>query len=55
MTANPKTISPHVLATRAAHVMETHSISCLLVHNPDDTEKTVGMIHLHDLLKAGII
>jgi arabinose-5-phosphate isomerase len=55
MTVNPKSVAPDALASRAAHLMETHSISCLLVHDIADPRRIVGMIHVHDLMKAGII
>lgn len=52
MTPNPKTISPDVLGTRAVHLMEKHSITQLIVLNRE--RQLVGIVHLHDLLKAGI-
>jgi len=55
MSANPKSVAPDALASRAAHLMEKHSISCLLVHDAGDPTRIVGMIHIHDLMKAGII
>lgn len=53
MTVNPITIEPEALATRAIHVMELHSITQLVV--VDAHQKVVGIVHLHDLLKAGIV
>ncbi len=55
MTTTPKSIVPHALASQAAHLMESHRISCLLVHDPQDPARIVGMLHLHDLMAAGII
>jgi arabinose-5-phosphate isomerase len=52
MTPDPKVVSPNALGTRAVHVMEQYSITQLVVMNEND--KLVGIIHLHDLLKAGI-
>jgi len=54
MTTDPKTIPETALASRAAHIMEQNSISCVLVYKDDPTRVT-GMLHLHDLLHAGII
>jgi arabinose-5-phosphate isomerase len=51
MTKNPKTIRGDALAAAAMGVMEEHSITSLFVL---DGKKPVGVIHLHDLLKAGI-
>jgi arabinose-5-phosphate isomerase len=53
MSANPKTISRNSLAVEALRIMEKHSVSDLLIL--DEEQKPVGVIHLKDLLKAGII
>lgn len=52
MTANPKTISSHELAARALHLMEKYSITALAII--DKNKKPVGVLHIHDLLKAGV-
>ncbi|MFA5073018.1 MAG: KpsF/GutQ family sugar-phosphate isomerase [Nitrospirota bacterium] len=53
MTRNPKTISKNALAAEAVALMEKNSITSLLVVSPD--MKPEGVIHLHDLLKAGVV
>lgn len=53
MTAAPKTISASSLAVEALKLMETHSISDLLILG--DQNRPEGVIHLKDLLKAGIV
>ena len=53
MTRNPKTISGEELAQKALSVMERHSITSLVV--PDSDGKAIGIIHLHDILKQGIV
>jgi len=53
MTKNPKAIPGNALAARALQVMEKHSITALVVSN--EAGKPIGIIHLHDLLKAGIV
>lgn len=53
MTKNPKTISEDELAVKALAVMERHAITSLVV--PDNEERAKGIIHLHDILKQGII
>lgn len=50
---NPKTIEPDVLAARAVQTMEHYAITSLAVVEPDG--RVVGVIHLHDLLKSGIV
>ncbi len=53
MTKNPKTIASDALAVAAMALMEKHSITSLFVLD-DQVKKPVGVVHLHDLLKAGI-
>jgi arabinose-5-phosphate isomerase len=53
MTTNPKIISEDELAAKALSIMESYSISALIV--PDAKGKPLGIIHLHDILKQGII
>ncbi len=50
---NPKTIEPDDLAAKAVEIMERHSITTLVVVNGD--RSIAGVIHLHDLLKNGIV
>ena len=52
MTKTPKTISPESLAAEAMRLMERNEISVLIAVNNENIP--VGMIHLHDILKAGI-
>src|SRR6266516_579327 len=51
MTRTPKTTAPDDLAGAAVQVMEQHGIMALPVL--DGGRKVVGMVHLHDLMKAG--
>jgi len=52
MTKNPKTVRREILAVRALDVMESFKITQLVVI--DEAHRPVGMIHLHDLVKAGL-
>ncbi len=54
MSRNPKTITGAALAAQAVAVMERHSITSLVVMG-DGTRRPVGVIHLHDLLRAGVV
>ncbi len=54
MSRNPKRINRSELAASALQRMEEHSITTLFVFEHDDDPGPVGVIHLHDLLKAGI-
>ncbi len=55
MTANPMTISPHVLAEEAVNVMNTHKITCLFALDPAQAGRVAGILHIHDCLRAGIV
>ncbi len=52
MTKNPKTIRKGLLAATALEEMESYSITQLVV--VDEGQRPVGMLHLHDLVKAGL-
>jgi arabinose-5-phosphate isomerase len=43
------------LAAKALQRMEEYKITSLFVFESDDDQKPIGIIHLHDLLKAGVI
>jgi len=52
MTKNPKVISEDILAVEALRIMEDCSITSLVVVKKRN--KAHGVIHIHDILKAGI-
>jgi arabinose-5-phosphate isomerase len=54
MSRNPKRILRGDLAAKALQRMEQYSITSLFVFEGDDEQKPVGVVHLHDLLKAGL-
>lgn len=53
MTRNPKLIPGDALAETALRTMEEHSITALFVTGEDD--EVAGVLHMHDLLKAGVV
>jgi arabinose-5-phosphate isomerase len=55
MTRNPKWIEKDALAAKAVQKMEEHSITSLFVFNKTGDKVPAGVIHLHDLLKAGVV
>jgi arabinose-5-phosphate isomerase len=55
MTRNPKWIEKDALAAKAVQRMEEYSITSLFVFNQAGDKVPVGIIHLHDLLKAGVV
>jgi arabinose-5-phosphate isomerase len=52
MTQKPKTILQGSLAVVALQVMESYNITQLVVVNTE--HMPVGVVHLHDLVKAGL-
>ncbi len=52
MSTNPKTIDIHAMAVDALEIMESNNISQLIVTENDIYK---GIIHLHELIKEGII
>lgn len=52
MSPHPKTISPNALAAQALEDMRAHDISQLIVA---ENGQYRGIVHLHDLIKEGII
>ncbi|MGB1542775.1 MAG: KpsF/GutQ family sugar-phosphate isomerase [Spongiibacter marinus] len=52
MTTNCRSIRPGILAAEALRIMEDNKITVLVAL--DDHAKPVGVIHTHDLLKAGV-
>lgn len=54
MTRNPKRVLAADLAAKALQRMEEHSITSLFVFAGATTAEPVGILHLHDLLKAGL-
>jgi len=51
MVLNPKNVSTDDLAAKALSIMEKYSITSLGVV---ENNKLTGVIHIHDLLKAGV-
>lgn len=52
MTSNPKTIDSKSLAVHALDIMRNNNITQLVV---TENNRYLGIIHLHDLIKEGII
>lgn len=51
MTRNPKTVRPDQLASEALELLNSSKVTALIVTEGD---KPVGLVHFHDLLRAGI-
>ena len=51
MTKNPRVIAPDRLAVEAVRIVEQWEVSALIVVQDD---KPIGMVHIHEILKAGV-
>ncbi|MDA3902238.1 MAG: KpsF/GutQ family sugar-phosphate isomerase [Desulfuromusa sp.] len=55
MSTSPKRILRRNLAAKALQFMEAHSITSLFVFADEQGKEPVGIVHLHDLLKSGVV
>jgi arabinose-5-phosphate isomerase len=55
MTPDPRTIGPEALAEKAVAVMNDRKITCLFVVDPEGSRAAVGILHIHDCLRAGVV
>jgi arabinose-5-phosphate isomerase len=55
MGGKPKRILRSNLAAKSLQRMEEYQITSLFVFDSEEDQKPIGIIHLHDLLKAGVI
>ena len=55
MTRSPKMIAPDALAETAVAMMNDRKITCLFVSAPANPGVALGIVHIHDFLRAGVI
>lgn len=55
MSTSPKRILRRNLAAKALQIMEQHAITSLFVFEDEQSQVPIGIIHLHDLLRAGVV
>jgi arabinose-5-phosphate isomerase len=53
MTENPKTVNHDMLVAEALTIMEKASITAVVVE--DARNHPIGVLHMHDILRAGVI
>ena len=53
MSPNPKTINQDILAAETLNIMQQNSITAVIVE--DEKKHPVGVVHMHDILRAGVI
>ena len=54
MKKNPISVEKDMLASQALYLMNTKRITSLCVHNKNVKSKTIGVIHIHNILNANI-
>jgi len=54
MTKEPLSVEENTLAASALSLMNTKKITSLCIHKKNKIRKTVGVLHMHDILKANI-
>lgn len=55
MTPAPRTIAPEALAEQAVALMNDRKITCLFVVDPARPARPLGIVHIHDCLRAGVV
>ena len=54
MKKNPISIEENTLAATALSIMNSKKITCLYVHKKKKIKKTIGILHMHDILRSNI-
>ena len=54
MTKNPLSIDKNTLAAKALNIMNTKKITSLCVYDRKKKTKTIGILHIHHILRANI-
>ena len=54
MTRKPVSIDRNELAAKALSLMNSRKITSLCVHSKNNKSKTVGVVHVHNLLQSNI-
>jgi len=54
MTSNPISIDKDELAEKALSIMNSKKITSLCVHNKKNKNKTIGILHIHNVLQSNI-
>ena len=54
MTKNPISIEKNALAAKALSLMNTKKITSLCVHSDKNKNKTIGVLHIHNILSSNI-
>ena len=54
MKKNPISVDENMLAASALSLMNLKKITSLCVHRKSNQKKTIGLLHMHDILSSNI-
>ena len=54
MKPNHISVEKNMLAAKALSIMNSKKITCLCVHKLRNKKKTIGLIHIHNILEANV-
>ena len=54
MTKNPISVNKDILAVKALSIMNNKKITSLCVYNKKNKAKTIGVLHIHNILQSNI-
>ena len=54
MTTNPLSVDKDTLASRALAIMSQNKITSLCVHKKNSPKKTIGVLHIHNILDGNV-
>lgn len=54
MTKNPISVEKDTLAAKALALMNSKKITSLLIFNKKNKNKTIGVVHIHNILRNNI-
>ena len=54
MTKNPVSVNKDMLAVKGLAIMSDKKITSLCVHRKNNLKKTIGVIHIHNILDGNI-
>ena len=54
MTKNPITVDKDILAAKALAIMNNNKITSLCVHSKKNKQKTIGVLHIHNILESNV-
>ena len=54
MTKNPVSVDKNILAAKALAIMNSKKITSLCVYDNKNKNKTIGVVHIHNILQFNI-